>query len=223
MLIEAANYTRQVLTPDKWCGIDDLLRVQPYITAVRAWRYGEQVQVNLNDFRQRLFKALRAGQHKDKSLVDWMLETHGCPLSAKDEAWLTVPLDKIEKVARVVINRTGPGRPMHHVYQNHLFPWHRVWQKYKDVAVFVGTELEYDSWCALFGEIPHCVTGTLYDAARVIAGADLFIGNQSVCRAIASGMKKDIVLEVWPSGANCLENRPGVINGWDQHTKLPDL
>jgi hypothetical protein len=219
-LIEAANYTRQTLTPDRWCGIDELLRCQPYIAHVREWRHREPVTHNLNNFRAALFKSMRLNQNKDKALVDWILDAHGVPREAKDEAWLTAPP---VKVARVIINRTGPGRSSHHVYHNLFFPWKRVMDKYGESAVFIGTEAEHEAFCAAFGNIAHCVTGTIYDAARVIAGCDLFVGNQSVCNAIAEGMKKQIVLEVWREGPNCLHYRPGVFHGWDQNVQLPDL
>ena len=220
LLIEAAPYTRQALTPDKWCGLDLLLKQQPYINDVREWRR-EMVSINLNDFRARLFKAIRAGQHKDKSLVDWHIEAHGLPLNLKDSAWLTVA--EPNKVARVVFNRTGPGREPHHVYHNQLFPWHRVWQKYHEDAVFIGSKLEYEVFRNTCGEVPYYPTANLLEAARVIAGADLFIGNQSCCFWIAEGMKKKLVLEVWPQGPNSNVFREGATQGFDQNVWLPEL
>lgn len=220
ILIEAANYTRTMLTPDKWCGIDLLLREQPYITNVREWRHGEPCTVNANDFRLPLFKALRYGHHKDKALVDWVLETHKVPASAKDEAWLTVDPNP---VAKVIFNRTGIGRAIHHVYQNPRFPWYRVCQQYRKDAVFIGTGDEHAAFVAHYGEVPHYPTANLLEAARVIAGAKLFVGNQSVCHAIAEGLKQRIVLEVWREGANCLHFREGVFHGWDETVTLPDL
>jgi hypothetical protein len=219
LYIEAAGYTRQRLTPDKWCGLDLLLKAQPYIVDVLPWN-GQQVSVNGNDFRANMGRSLRRGEGKNKCLVDWMLEAHGVPLSAKNEAWLAV---EPQVVAPVVINRTGPGRPPHHIYQNPNFPWHRVWQKYHQNAVFIGLPEEHEVFCATCGEVPYWPTENLHHAARVIAGASLFIGNQSACFWIAEGLKKNIVLEVWPSGANSLSHRPGVYNGWDHKAELPDL
>jgi hypothetical protein len=219
-LIEASTYTRQALTPDKWCGLDLLLKQQPYINDVREWRR-EMVTINLNDFRARLFKAIRVGQSKDKSLVDWCLEAHGLPLNLKDTAWLTV--DQPVKAAKVVFNRTGPGREPHHVYHNLMFPWHRVWQKYHENAVFIGTSLEHASFCAQIGPVPHQPTSNLLEAARVIAGADLFVGNQSCCFWIAEAMKKKLVLEVWPQGPNSNVFRDGATQGFDQNVWLPEI
>lgn len=219
LYIEAAPYTRQRLTPDKWFGLDLLLKEQPYIADVQPWQ-GQRVGVNGNDFRSNMSRALRRGEGRQKALVDWMLETHGVPLNAKNEAWLTV---KPEVVAQVIINRTGPGRQPHQIYHNPNFPWHRVWQKYHKNAVFIGLPQEHEIFCATCGEVPYHPTKDFYEAARVIAGASLFIGNQSACFWIAEGLKKPIVLEVWPQGANCLIFRDWVFHGWDHTVQLPDL
>lgn len=220
LLIESAPYTRQRLTPDKWCGLDILLKQQPYINDVREWKQ-ELCNYNGNDFRASMIHATRRGQfNKNKSLVDWQLEAHGVPLNQKDTAWLAI---EPNKVARVVFNRTGPGREPKHVYHNPLFPWHRVWQKYHKEAVFIGTPLEYELFSSICGRVPYHPTKDLAEAARVIAGADLFIGNQSACFWIAEGMKKNLVLEVWPAGPNSLTNRPGASMGWDQNVTLHDL
>lgn len=220
LYIEAAPYTRERLTPDKWCGLDLLLKEQPYIEDVLPWQ-GQFVDFNLNDWRSSLVRALRRNQHKDKSLVDWQLEQYGIPLHAKDTAWLTVkePI----RAARVVFNRTGPGRQKHHVYHNPAFPWHYVWEKYGKEAVFVGTPDEHRMFCATCGRVPHYPTADLHEAARVIAGADLFVGNQSACFWLAEGLKKRLVLEVWCEGANSNVFRDGATQGLDENVKLPDL
>jgi hypothetical protein len=220
LCIEAATYTRQVLTPDNWCGIDHLLRMQPYITDVQPWTNAVPCHVNLNDFRARMMRSLRSGQHKDKALVDWFLESHGLSPTAKDEAWLEVPPNK---VAKVVFNRTGVNRKPGNVYLNHLFPWHRVWQIYGEHAVFIGHPEEYEVFCHACGYVDYYPTANLLEAARVIAGAEIFVGNQSVCHAIAEGLKKQIVLEVWREGPNCLHHRPGVYHGWDHSVGLPPI
>lgn len=219
-LIEAASYTRQQLIPPNWCGIDELLMRQPYICAVRPWHQGESVNYNLNDFRARLFQSLKHGIGKDKHLIHWMCEAHGVPHSCADAPWLEAEPDP---VARVVFSRAGAGRPAHQVYQNPAFPWHFVWEKYHKDAIFIGTEHEHELFSCTCGRVAHYKTKGLYEAARVIAGCDLFVGNQTATHAIAEGMKKRILLEVWPEGANCLVHRPGVTHGWDQYVKLPDL
>lgn len=219
LFIEAVSYTRVMLTQDKWCGIDLLLKQQPYVNDVLSWNK-QPVNYNGNDFRPRLISAVRKGQGKEKHLGHWMCDAHGIDYKAMDAAWLTVEPNRI---APVVISRSGVGRAAHYVYHNPRFPWHKVWKKYGKDAVFVGTEDEHRVFWATCGEIPHYPTADLEKAARVIAGADLFIGNQSAPHAIAEGLKQRILLEVWPGGANCLVFRPGVHHGWDENVELPDI
>lgn len=220
LLIEESNRTRVKLSPDRWCGIDRLLLLQPYVKSVRPFIRGEYCEVNLNEFRDRLDAAMRKGTDKDKSLCDWVLETHKVPLTEKDRAWLTVTP---KAVAPVIINRTGAGRPRSSCYHNWKFPWHRVWSKYRHNAMFIGSRAEHEMFCLTCGEVPYHETADLLEAAQVIAGSVLFIGNQSVCHAMAEGLKKRILLEVWESGPNCLHFRDGVTHGWDEKVILPEI
>lgn len=219
LYLEASVYTRVPLTRDNWRGLDRILKEQPYIQDVLEWKR-EPVSYNLNDWRARLFKSIRLGQDREKSLLAWQLEQYGIPPSAAAEPWIKV---EPKKIARVVINRTGTGRLPHHVYQNPDFPWHWVWQKYKDFAVFVGTNEEHEVFCATCGDVPHVQTKDLYEAAQVIAGCDMFVGNQSVCFWLACAMFKPIVLEVWPAGPNCCILRDNIVLGWNRKVVLPEL
>ena len=220
MLIESAPYTREQLTPDKWAGLDKILLEQPYVIDVKAYD-GGVVDVNLNDFRDPMFKAIRAGHSRDVCLAEWMCRTHKVPVSTVDRQWLDI---NPHKVVRVVISRSGAGRNGRHVYHNPEFPWRRVMDKYAgDDVVFLGTELEHAVFSAQIADVQHYRTPSLYEAARVIAGADMFIGNQNCLAAIAEGLKKKKVLEVWPAGPNCLFTRDGVVNVFGYDQELPDL
>ena len=219
LMLQAADYTRVRLTPDKWCGLDVLLKKQPYIVDVIEYD-GGRPSVNLNDFRAIMGRALRRGEGRQKSLVDWQLEAHGVPFSEKNTPWITV---EPRKVAPVVINRTGAGRDPRYTYQNPAFPWHKVWKKYADKAVFVGLPEEHELFCCTCGQIPHEKTKDLHEAAQVIAGADLFIGNQSACCWIAQAMHKPLVQEVWLQGPNSIIQRPGAHYGFNCSVELPDV
>lgn len=219
LYIEAASYTRVAMTPDKWNGLDLLLKAQPYIADVKPWNR-EATDWNCNDFRALMVRQLRQGVGKDRHLSDWLALAFRIPLTIKDEPWLTVEPNRI---ARVVINRAGAGRPAHQQYYGKDFPWGRVLEKYGKDAVFIGTKLEHEVFCAAQGKIAYYPTATLLEAARVIAGADLCVLNQSSCNAIAEGLKKPIVLEVWHQGPNSLSFRPNVHHGWDHNVELPDL
>jgi ADP-heptose:LPS heptosyltransferase len=54
-------------------------------------------------------------------------------------------------------------------------------------------------------------TETILDLARVIAGAGVFIGNQSAPMAIALGLGKNVIQECWQANPNCLFRRDNAI------------
>lgn len=219
LYLEAANYTRERLTPDNWCGLDKIIKAQSYVEDVREWR-GDAVDVNLNDFRALMFPQVRRGFHKDRHLCDWIAMASNLPTSIKDEPWLKI---EPKPIAPVVISRSGPGRPPHAVYHGKDFPWGQVLAKYGRDAVFVGTELEHEVFQAVFGNVAWYKTPSLFEVAQVIAGAKLFVGNQSAPHAIAQSLGVATVLEVWGAGANCSGWRANHVNGWDHKVTLPDI
>lgn len=222
LYIEAATYTRSTLTPDRWCGADVLIKRQPYIKDVLPWSPRIATGFNLNDFRPKMMAGLQSRNIElmRRSLADWCLDTFQLDLAERDHQWIECPA---RSVAEVIINRTGPGRAPHNVYHNPAFPWRRVIDKYAGRIGFIGTPIEHAVFCSSFGDVPYVMTDNLDDAAQVIAGCRLFVGNQSCCYAIAEGMKKPAILEVWPAGPNCLFYRNHVIHGWTHDFPLPEL
>ena len=99
--------------------------------------------------------------------------------------WLSVPNPRKIEGKSVVINRTARW-----VSKDHNPQWD-LWrnQGYEDQALFVGLPAEYAAFCEATGwEIPWYATSNMLDLAEVIAGADIFIGNQSQCYALAVGL-----------------------------------
>jgi hypothetical protein len=104
----------------------------------------------------------------------------------KAEGWLTVPTPRVVEDRPVVINRTsrwvGPSLPEHY---NH---W-KYTKKWEDHAIFVGLEEEYERFRTLSGwTIPYQKCSDMLELAEYIAGARCFIGNQSMCLALAVGL-----------------------------------
>lgn len=218
MVIRPAQFTRVPLTPDRWNGIDLLLKQQDYITDVEPFR-GQTIDYDLNRFRITMTAVLRRGEGKATNLADWHLQTFGQPTTWRDVQWLAV---EPNRVARVVINRTGANRPPHHIYHNRLFPWRRVMAAYGKDAVFIGTEPEYQEFTDVCGDVPYHKTENLLEAARVIEGADLFIGNQSSCLWLAHGLFKRTLMEVWLQGPNSSFDRQNVTLCVDNKVVLPN-
>ena len=105
----------------------------------------------------------------------------------RNTPWLSVTAPK--RIARTVINRTNRWLPPQ------LSPaWSESdWSK---DAVFIGLANEYQDFVRATGyDIEHYPTRSMLEMAEVIAGADLFIGNQSSALALAIGLGKDFWCE----------------------------
>lgn len=213
LFLHAENWTRERMTDEKLNSIKTLLETQPYIESVK-WKNGPTDR-NMNDFRSEYFRTFgKPGFPVRRNLCEWMLRTHGVDIEEQNKRWL-VGIEPIHR-AKVVINRTPR-------YQNKLFPWWKVVQKYGNDIGFVGSGIEHQQFCNQFGHVPWIETSSLLALAQVIAGAELFIGNQSCPYAIAEGMKKRAVLEVCRWLPNCLFHRADCAHGWDAAVELPEL
>ncbi len=223
LCLHSEKWTREPMTEEKVRSLRSLLMAQSYIEEVR-WLddvYSPEEPVNLNDFRAEYFRTFKNPDFpKQRNLCEWILRTHGCDPEEQNKQWLQV---EPFRVSPVIVNRTGAGRKSHHVYRNRSFPWREIVEKYKHDITFVGSSIEYADFCMRFGDVPRADTPDLHALARIIAGADLFIGNQSCAYAIAEGLKKPAILEVCPWRPNCLFHRSEVIHGWDANIDLPPL
>jgi ADP-heptose:LPS heptosyltransferase len=103
----------------------------------------------------------------------------------RNTAWLTVPSPKVVEGRDIVINRTARWLPPT------LSPIWKDWeaQGVPDRAVFIGLPAEHAEFNKALGwNIPHQPTTTLLEVAEYIAGANVFIGNQSVALSVAIGL-----------------------------------
>lgn len=133
--------------------------------------------------------------------------------------WLQVDVKREFPERPIVISRTPR-------YRNPHFPWRRLIERYGNAMVFVGIESEYQM---LVNEInvrplpPWIPTNDLAELARVIAGAKVFIGNQSAPMALALGLGVPaIIQECWQANPNCVLRRPGALY-WGIDTITNDL
>lgn len=179
--------------------ITPLLLSQPYIASVKAYE-GEAVDWNASDFRMsyRRTNNLVSAHHRH-----YLGQKHLPPVKVdQTQPWLTA--EKADTRGRVVINRTAR-------YHNHLIPWKQVVETYGDLLLFVGSMDEHTAFQSAFGAVEYRPTSDMLEVARLIAGSDLFIGNQSCAFAIAEGLKHRRILEVsldrpdciYPASDNC--------------------
>lgn len=209
LLLAAVKWSRQAMTGENIKLIAPLLELQPYISeVVSLGKEKDYVDLDLWRDRQVLLYAYA------KTLADRHLESLGLTAKETETRWLE-PVDPV-RVAKVVINRTER-------YRNSMFPWRTVTDKYRDDAVFIGLKKEYEDFCTNCGYVPYYKTETFLDAAKVMSGADLFIGNQSCCFAIAEGLKLNVIQETYLEAPDCIFRRKNARQVAGSSVNLPDL
>lgn len=182
--------------------IKPLLMTLPYVDDVQ---YASECRgFDLNLFRTRPCPG---------NIADWCLHAFGIDKLERNDAWLCVsPLRK----SRVVIHRSPR-------YQNGRFPWTRVLEKYHGQVAMVGSVEEHDAFTRLYGHVDHLPTRTPLELAMIIAGSELFVGNQSFPLSLAQAMRHHVLMEVWPKDPNCIFHRDRETLGWDESVILPEL
>ena len=213
--------TRQRFTLEIFNVIAPLLRLQPYLSDVQFALTMPKVDVDLNQFRRYFLEEpdLRRKGDRRLNLAETHLWTFQQPLEACATPWLVV--DKVERVPdRPVLIHRSPR------WRNNEFPWDQVLQAHGHHAAFVGMESEYIDFTSAWGhicKIPYIKTENFLELARLIAGSELYIGNQSAPYAIAEGLKKNTLQEVWPEGPNCLFPRDNAHYGDGKLVYIPKL
>jgi hypothetical protein len=223
LFLTTALYTRARMTPAAADNIAPLLRAQPYISGacfaerIKVRRPGVEipegrmpVDVNLDIFRK-LLPRLDGWIN----LADAQRLSLGLRPCNPYEPWLAVP--KPARTFAVLFHRS----PRHH---NPRFDWKAVAQEYGHCAGVLGSPDEYRALCEEMGrELPHVPTANLLELAQVVAGCELVVANQSCPYAVAEGLKKPTVLEVYPSVPNCCFARHTARYAWDQMIDLPKV
>jgi hypothetical protein len=165
-----------------------LLEAQPYIKEVALYD-GEPVDYNLDLFRY-------YGDLTWTNLCYTMLKTFGCDPDEMKKQWLFVEPKSTDKL--VLINKTER-------YLNPEIDWSIFIRDYGHVMAFVGLESEHEAFVKEYNfDIPYYPTRDFLELAQLIAGASLFIGNQSSPYAIAEGLKKDTIQVVCDECPNCI-------------------
>jgi hypothetical protein len=186
-----------------YASVLSLIDAQPYIS--RTGIVPEARGIDLDVWRQRPGKAL--------NISDQIAEFLGTEYIPRNDPWLYVAP---HPVAPVVLHRS----PRYHVAG---FPWRRVLATYRE-AVFVGYLFEYEQFAGEFGHVPFYPTHNYLELAEVIAGCELFIGNQSSPAAIAQGLRVNMVQESFPPGGwpgDCVWERAGMTHGYGEQVELP--
>lgn len=197
--------TGMTFTADSVAAIEPLLSRQSYIESVQFAPGPLPGTLNLDTFRRHW----RGGYNIADIVAEWL----GIPHHPREAPWLYV---EANRVAPVVFARCDRWR-------NPEFPWKKVLKKYDGNAVFVGLPHEHERFVREVGPVPFHPTADFLELAAVIAGADLFVGNQSSPRAVAEGLKRPVLQESDRSNDNCHWERRRTWYGYRSDTYIPDL
>lgn len=184
---------RETMRGARYEAIRPLLEAQPYVTAV-SWEDEPQgITHDLSHFRQLPFK-------KGENLATWQARYVGVEIDL--EPWLTVPT--FSPHGKTVIARSPR-------YHNYFFPWPELITKNAPV-VFVGLPSEHVAFeRETHWNMPYQPTANLLELAQVIAGAKLFIGNQSSPFWVAAGLGVPLIQESWSFDLNSIVPRANAI------------
>lgn len=184
VITESVNGRRQSMRGPRFESIRPLLELQPYIRSVRWEDHPEKSDYDFTTFRH----DGRLGE----DLATWQARHLGVKISL--DPWLYV--DRVEHEGRVVIARS----PRYHAPG---FPWRELVARHRN-PLFIGLPTEHSAFCAAFGRVEYLPTENMLDVARVIAGASLFIGNQSSPMWVALGLGVPILQETHPLQPNTM-------------------
>lgn len=167
------------------------------------------VEYDLNKFRETIM-----GQPNSGSIFSHHLRS--CKTNwPEDKSWLGVDF-KVQIPSRpIIISRSRR-------YHSPSFPWSELVRYHKSHMIFIGLEQEHSEFVTQYGFVPRIDTPTLLDVARIIAGAKVFIGNQSCPMAIALGLGVNTIQEVWEQDANCILKRENALYIRTEKVKIPD-
>jgi hypothetical protein len=206
--------------------LGEILLQQPYVHSART--IGNQGILNIPewhhidvDLNVWWLDRLRKGELKPDgswNLASLVLDKFGLPHSHLYEPWISI---EAKSIAKYVIAKNTQA-----TCRNIAMPWSEIVQKIGHEAVFLGLPTEHARFCALYGHVPYYKTQTLAEAAKIICGAQCFVGNQSALNALAESMGKRQLLEVSPDYPGVIFRRPGAFFAWAKSPKgweSPDL
>jgi hypothetical protein len=190
--------------------VTELLKHQPCIwSTVFCERRPHSVDYDINQFR-RYYSEKR--HEMGLSLLQMMGRTFGVEVDGR-EPWLKIP--KSDVVTKPIIVARSER------YNNNFFPWRRLTNEFRSRMQFVGTTKEHETFTKYFGAIEYQPTRTVLDLANVINNGKVFMGNQSAPLAIALGLGKNIICEVWRGDPNCKIPRDNAIYAESDTVDIP--
>lgn len=179
------------MTQHQFDSLTTLITSQPYINSWKVWN-GEDIDHALEYSGHEIVK-----QNGNYSLG--YARAQGINFENNYKEFMLDPWIEIKEPIRI------PGRPIVvNRVNRHLYgcdPQLTGWKEFirrglPDLGVYVGTASEHAWFEKTLGiTIPHYPTPTVLECARVIAGAEQFIGSQSMCLSLAIALGKTFFCE----------------------------
>lgn len=159
-----------------------LAEYQPYVASFEVWE-GQPIQVDMDKLRQ-VIVGMPYG-----NLAHWI----GCKFSDLQadwsQEWLDVGQFRVDVADNIIVNRTSR-------FQNHHISYFFL-KDYQDKVLFAGLPIEHEAFNKQWNlKTEYLQVTDFLDLARYIHSCKFFIGNQSMCFAIAEGVKVPRILEV---------------------------
>lgn len=171
--------------------MQDFMMSQPYIKKFAALDPKQEITHNLDRFRPTFV-------HHPTNYIQIYCECFNITdLDTQNQIinqpWFSVPNPRSIPGHNIIINRTGRGwTPQERNPQWDL--WRE--QKWDQQAIFVGLPEEYQEFCTWSKwQLDYIETKNLLEVAEIIAGATLFIGNQSMALSLAQGLQIPYIYE----------------------------
>lgn len=166
--------------------IEPLLTRQPYINNAYVFD-GYQHDYDLDMCKGFLYKRFRG------NAVESYYKYFDHPYTPYQvvQPWLSA--DNITE-APVIINRTMRYRSRRSDCQE---IWNNINDRvnFKNNAYFVGTKQEHADFCDMGFELTYRPVDNAFEMANLIAGANLFIGNQGFAYSLAQGLGRPVICE----------------------------
>lgn len=176
-----------------------LLEAQYYIKRVGVHKK-QKIDIDLDEFRGVIHSKVQG------NFLKAFYTTHNIPFIDEDliQPWLTVPNPK--RVAKFVVARSPRWRRM---YPNTVDIWRELINNnnIEKEGVFVGLPEEHNDFENTMGvKIQYHPVNDFLELAEVIAGAEVFLSNQTFTYGIAQGLCKSTVLETFSARPNLQVN-----------------
>ena len=179
------EYVLKMITP--------LLESQPYINSVQRFE-GQDVKVDLDEFRTNRVTSMPYG-----SITRWPMHVWPDMQCDLAPAWLNLNsfLPDEQTVGKIIINRSARW--------NNTMMHYWFLREYKDKLIFAGLEEEHQAFCKAWElEMPLLKVDNFLQLAVALRSCRFFVGNQSMCFAIAEALKIPRILEICPYAPNVI-------------------